>query len=228
MIENSIKRINERIKRAAEKSGRKFEDITLVAVSKRFPFEKIETAYNAGLRIFGENRIQEAVEKADYFKAEQYEDIEFHIIGNIQLNKVKYLKDKFNLIHSVDRIELVKEFEKRLPVVQDVLIQVNLEKEPQKSGVFVEDLDELIDFTMKLEKCNLKGLMLIPPAYEDEGKLRDVFARMYKLFENCKQKYGKSVFHYLSMGMSGDFEIAIEEGSNMVRIGSAIFGQRKY
>jgi pyridoxal phosphate enzyme (YggS family) len=228
MIKENINIINEKIKNAALKSGRKAEDIRLVAVSKRFPVETIEEAYNNGLKTFGENRIQEAVEKADYFLKKDLKDIEFHIIGNIQLNKVKYLKDKFKLIHSVDRIELVKQLDKRLPNKQNILIQVNLEKETQKSGVFVEDLDELIDFVLKSDKCRLQGLMLIPPDYGIENKLRDVFFRMNNLFEKCKNKFGVDYFKYLSMGMSGDFEIAIEEGANMVRIGSAIFGPRKY
>ncbi len=228
MIKENLKLINEKIKKAAEKSGRNIEDIELVAVSKRFPVETIMEAYNAGLRIFGENRIQEAVKKTDYFNENNFQDIKFHIIGNIQLNKVKYLKNRFELIHSVDRIELVKELDKRLIDNQNVLIQVNIEKEPQKSGVYIENLEELINFVLNSEKCKLKGLMLIPPVYEDKNKLRNVFSRMKELYDKCRNQYGKEYFKFLSMGMSSDFEIAIEEGSNMVRIGTAIFGQRQY
>jgi pyridoxal phosphate enzyme (YggS family) len=199
----------------------------LVAVSKRFPIEKILTAYNCGLKTFGENRVQEALEKIDLLK--EYNDLEMHIIGHLQTNKVKYLKNKFSLIHSIDRVELVKEFEKRIEQNQDVLIQVNIANEPQKSGVGLNKLDELIEEVISSKYLVLKGLMLIPPVYDNDDETRKVFNKMYECFEACKMKYGNSdnySFEYLSMGMSGDFEIAIEEGSNMVRIGSAIFGQR--
>lgn len=208
-------------------AGKKFEDIKLVSVSKKFPEEVVSIAYNAGIRVFGENRIQEAVGKAESFA--NFDDIEFHFIGNIQKNKAKYMKNHFSLIHSIDSVGLVDALDKRLDHKQDVLIQVNIEDEPQKSGVHLSELDDLVNKVINSENLFLKGLMLIPPNYNNEDDIREVFKSMHTLFNSLKDKYGNGEnysFDYLSMGMSGDYELAIEEGSNMIRIGSAIFGQR--
>ncbi|MBZ4671972.1 MAG: hypothetical protein JG762_202 [Deferribacteraceae bacterium] len=223
-IKKNLENIYERIELAASKSGRKIDAITLVAVSKTYPAEKIIEAYNCGQYIFGENRVQEALDKIGILK--DYKDIKFHLIGHLQTNKVKYLKDNFSLIHSVDRIELVNEMEKRfskLNRIQDILIQVNVAKEPQKSGVLPEDFDVLLDKVLKSNFLNLEGLMMIPPFLDNPEDNRIYFRKMYELFEKVNTL--KKV-EYLSMGMSDDFEIAIQEGSNMVRIGSAIFGKR--
>ncbi|UOD34375.1 YggS family pyridoxal phosphate-dependent enzyme [Deferribacteraceae bacterium V6Fe1] len=223
-IRNNLENIYKRIELAASKAGRKKGEITLVAVSKTYPAEKIIEAYECGQCIFGENRVQEALDKIDVLK--DYKGITFHLIGHLQTNKVKYLKDNFSLIHSLDRIELVEEMEKRfskLNRVQDVLIQVNIAKEPQKSGVLPEDFNLLLDKVLKSNFLNLKGLMMIPPFLDNPEDNRIYFRKMYELFEKVNTL--KKV-EYLSMGMSDDFEIAIEEGSNMVRIGSAIFGKR--
>ncbi|MBZ4644270.1 MAG: hypothetical protein JG767_1879 [Deferribacteraceae bacterium] len=223
-VKRNIEIIRERIDKAATKSWRKPEDIHIVAVSKTYPAEKVLDAYNAGLRVFGENKVQEALEKIEILSS--FKDIKFHLIGHLQTNKVKYLKDKFELIHSVDRIEIVQEMQKRfskLNHIQDILIQVNIAREPQKSGVLPEDFDELLEYVLQANFVRLKGLMLIPPFFDEPQLNRDNFRKMYKLFEKIKTY---TDVEYLSMGMSDDFEIAIEEGSNMVRIGTAIFGKR--
>jgi len=224
-IKKNLENIYKRIELAASKAGRRKGEITLVAVSKTYPVEKILEAYECGQCIFGENRVQEALEKIDTLK--DWKKITFHLIGHLQTNKVKYLKDNFSLVHSVDRIELVDEMEKRFSKinrVQDILIQVNIAKEPQKSGVLPEDFDFLLNKVLKSNFLNLKGLMMIPPFVDNPENNRVYFKKMYELFEkvNTLKK-----IEFLSMGMSDDFDIAIEEGSNMVRIGSAIFGKRR-
>jgi len=224
-IKKNLENIYKRIELAASKAGRRKGEITLVAVSKTYPVEKILEAYECGQCIFGENRVQEALEKIDALK--DWKKITFHLIGHLQTNKVKYLKDNFSLVHSVDRIELVEEMEKRFSKinrVQDILIQVNIAKEPQKSGVLPEDFNFLLNKVLKSSFLNLKGLMMIPPFIDNPENNRVYFKKMYELFEkvNTLKK-----IEFLSMGMSDDFDIAIEEGSNMVRIGSAIFGKRR-
>lgn len=224
-IKKNLENIYKRIELAASKAGRRKGEITLVAVSKTYPVEKILEAYECGQCIFGENRVQEALEKIDALK--DWKKITFHLIGHLQTNKVKYLKDNFSLVHSVDRIELVEEMEKRFSKinrVQDILIQVNIAKEPQKSGVLPEDFNFLLNKVLESSFLNLKGLMMIPPFIDNPENNRVYFKKMYELFEkvNTLKK-----IEFLSMGMSDDFDIAIEEGSNMVRIGSAIFGKRR-
>jgi len=227
MICKNLEIIWEKIDKAANKIGKSKDDITLVAVSKTFSVDKIIEAYECGQKIFGENRVQEALKKVEVLK-DSYPDIKFHLIGHLQSNKVRYLKNNFTLIHSVDRIEiaeLINKYAKKNNLVQDILIQVNLAEEPQKSGVLLNDFDKLVETVLSCENLKLRGLMMIPPLVEDAEMNRPLFAKMYELFVNTNDKYNINM-DYLSMGMSDDFEIAIEEGANMVRIGSAIFGKR--
>lgn len=223
-----IKKILDRIEKAAAKVGRDSSTISLVAVSKTFPAEKIKESYDFGLRVFGESRLQEATDKIKQLVS--LPDIRFHMIGHVQTNKIKMLKDHFELIHSVDSIHLAKklnDFFKTIDRVQDILIQVNLVNEPQKYGVRLEGFDEMIDNLRFLKNLKLRGLMFIPPFYDVPEMNRDNFKKMKALFDATKDKYPEfKDFNILSMGMSDDFEIAIEEGSNMVRIGTAIFGER--
>ncbi len=201
----------------------------MVAVSKTFNTEHIIAAYAAGQKIFGENRLQEALEKIEQLNG--YSDINFHFIGHIQSNKVKYFNNYFSLIQSVDRIELAEKIDRKAcegHFIQDILIQVNLTREAQKSGVYVENLNGLINSVCKLKNLVLCGFMYIPPYRENPEENRELFREMKKLYDSYKIKIGDENFKYLSMGMSGDFEIAIEEGSNMVRVGTAIFGSRNY
>ncbi|MGA1861534.1 YggS family pyridoxal phosphate-dependent enzyme [Deferribacter thermophilus] len=227
MICKNLEIIWEKIDKAANKIGKSKDDITLVAVSKTFPVDKIIEAYECGQKIFGENRVQEALKKVEVLK-DRYPDIKFHLIGHLQSNKARYLKNNFTLIHSVDRIEiaeLINKYAKKNNLVQDILIQVNLAEEPQKSGVLLNDFDKLMETVLSCENLKLRGLMMIPPLVEDAEMNRPLFAKMYELFVKTNDKYNINM-DYLSMGMSDDFEIAIEEGANMVRIGSAIFGKR--
>ncbi len=223
-----IKNILEKIEKAATKSGRDPRSISLVAVSKTFPSEKIREAYDCGLRIFGESRLQEASGKIEQLMS--LPDIRFHMIGHVQTNKIKMLKDYFDLIHSVDSIHLahkLNDFYKTIGRVQDILVQVNLVNEPQKYGVRLEDFVEMINQIKSLNNLNLRGLMFIPPFFDDPEMNRDNFKKMKSLFDKTKEDHPEfKDFNILSMGMSDDFEIAIEEGSNMVRIGTAIFGER--
>jgi pyridoxal phosphate enzyme (YggS family) len=227
-MKDKIDFILKKISIAATKVGKTLSDITLVAVSKTFPVEDIISAYNCGLKIFGENRVNEAVSKIEMLKS--YPDMEFHLIGHLQTNKIKLVDAHFSLIQSVDSIDLSEKlnryFEKNKRV-QDILVQVNLVNEPQKFGVKVDELEALLGALLEMEYLRLRGLMFIPPYCEDPEINRPNFKKMYELYENIKKKYTHfNDFNTLSMGMSGDFEVAIEEGANMVRIGTAIFGRR--
>jgi len=232
MIEKNLAYVRERIMLAAEKSPQPNQEVTLVAVSKTFSPQYIREAYEAGQRIFGENKVQECLDKITHLQ--DLTEIKYHMIGHLQSNKVKYISGVFDLIHSVDRESLVKEMNKRFHdagVLQDVLIQVNLAGEEQKSGVNPEKLDRLVDTVIGSDVLRLRGFMLIPPFRSDPEENRYLFAKMYELFVHFKDQLKNANIHkfdILSMGMSGDFEIAIEEGSNMVRVGTKIFGQRNY
>lgn len=228
MFEERLDQIESGIEEAKKRSGRT-QDVTVVAVSKRFPLEDITEMYaETGHVVYGENRIQEAVEKAEKLKAIPM--IQLHFIGHIQTNKVKYLKDNFDLIHSVDSVRLAelmqKQFEK-IDRVQDVLVQVNIAEDENKSGTGADDVYELCDFIMDSPNLNLRGLMMMPPLVDDVEDNRPYFAGMKKLFDKCNATKGYDI-DILSMGMSGDHIIAVEEGSTMVRIGTALFGQRQY
>lgn len=204
------------------------EKVSLVAVSKTFSAEKILEAYDCGIRIFGENKVQEAISKIDILK--EYKDIKWHLIGHLQSNKVKKCK-VFSLIHSIDSIKLLEEFSKFEDSEKpDILIQINSSKEETKSGLLIENVYDFFDKILEIglnKRLNIRGLMTIGPLTNDENKIRLAFRNTRKLYENLQYKYNIK-FDILSMGMSSDYKIAIEEGSNMVRIGSLIFGERKY
>jgi|Wag4MinimDraft_12_1082652.scaffolds.fasta_scaffold00024_2 hypothetical protein len=232
MIAEKLTEVKERIKKAAEKSPQADKNVTLVAVSKTFPPSSIREAYEAGQKIFGENKVQEALDKID--KCKDLSAAEFHMIGHLQSNKVKYIPGVFKLIHSVDRESLVKEMHKRFQregVKHDILVQINLAREEQKGGVTPEKLDDLLEYILQCNSLNLRGFMFMPPFREDPEDNRYLFKKMYELFSSYKDQFEKSDmkdFDTLSMGMSADFEIAVEEGSTMVRVGSKIFGKRTY
>jgi pyridoxal phosphate enzyme (YggS family) len=214
---------------ALKRAGRT-DTVQLLAVSKTFPASSIEEAYKAGHRIFGENKIQEALEKIENLK--HLEDIEFHFIGHLQTNKVKYLKSNFSLLHSVDRPSLLHELEKhfsREGRVQDILIQVNIALDPAKSGVEPSGVEELLKQAGECKHLRVLGFTMMPPLTDDEEKNRVHFKNTRELMEDMKFKVKKDNInlHILSMGMSDDFEIAIEEGSTLIRIGTALFGGRK-
>jgi len=214
------------IKLTCEQSGRDFSDISLIAVSKTFPAEDIVFVNGLGQTQFGENKVQELKSKFDILGDT---NINWHLIGHLQTNKVKYIADFVSLIHSVDSIklaEVIDEQAKRHNRVIEILIQVNTSNEDQKSGVEPVEVSDLCYSVSKLENVCIRGLMTIGMFTVDEVIIRDNFKTLKSLYDELKKEYGS--FQYLSMGMTSDYRIAIEEGSNMLRIGSAVFGYRNY
>ncbi len=212
---------------ACAKANRRMEDVELVAVTKFIPVERIDEAVKLGIKSVGENRVQELREKLEYFNAQ---DLNVHLIGQLQTNKVKYVIGKVKLIQSVDREELAAEISRlavRNGVVQDVLVEVNIGDESQKGGVPVSELSHFLQLMSGMPNVNTKGLMCIPPAVgADEA--RPYFAKMRKLFDDLGRANLSNVeMRVLSMGMSGDYTAAIQEGATMVRVGTALFGARK-
>ncbi len=228
IIEN-ISNIFKRISHAAMRAGRNPEEIKLIAVTKTVPPERIIEAIEAGLRIFGENRVQEARDKIPEIM-QRAPDIKlsWHMIGPLQRNKAKYAVKLFDIIHSVDSKELALEINKqaeKIGKIQDILIEVKLSPEKTKHGISPEEFFELLEFTSTLKNLNVKGLMTIPPYSENPEDSRPYFRRLREVLEEANVK--GFPLKELSMGMSGDFEIAVEEGATMVRIGTAIFGERE-
>ena len=215
-----------KISDSAKRSGRRPEDVMLLPVTKTKTVDEIMPALACGVRAIGENYVQELVEKYDMLSPHVEE---FHMIGHLQSNKVKYLIDKVSLIHSVDSSSVLSEIQKhaqKIGKIQNILFEVNLTKEDSKFGVYEENLEELYLFAKECPNVSVRGLMTMPPVHYEEVKLREVFSKLRKIYEDYKAK--DSAFDTLSMGMSNDYEIAIEEGSNLVRIGSKIFGPRIY
>ncbi len=220
--------IRENIARAAERSGRSENDIKLVAVTKTVEVDLINQSIQLGVEDIGENRVQEIERKYDNIT----KGINWHMIGHLQSNKVKYIIDKVQLIHSLDRMSLAKEIQKRaeqIGVVVDVLVQVNIAEEESKFGLRRNNVIPFIEELLKLNHINIKGLMTIAPFVENPEDVRYVFRDIKKLSKEIQEKNYLGVeMKYLSMGMTNDYEVAIEEGANIVRIGSGIFGSRKY
>ena len=228
-IKENVEKIRNVIKEAAKKVNRNPEDIILLAASKTQPVEKIVEAYEAGIRYFGENRVQEGMKKIDLLK-EKLKEARWHLIGGLQTNKAKYAVKYFELIHSLDRKELADEIDKRakkIGKVQPVLIEVNVGEEETKYGVRPEALKELFEYSLEKENLKILGLMCIPPYFEDKEKSRPYFSFLREMRDKLEKEFGIKLPH-LSMGMSHDFDVAIEEGATIVRIGTAIFGERKY
>lgn len=217
--------INGRIAAAAARAGRKKEDILLVGVTKTMPAELVNLAAQCGLRDFGENRVQEYLAKRD---AVDFDDVRWHIIGRLQTNKAKYIAGRVHLIHSVDSLKLASELSRQAVKagrLQDILIEVNIGGEASKGGVAPSELLGLCCDIAPLPGLKVRGLMAIPPV---SGDPRRFFAAMYQLFiDMADKKIDNISMDYLSMGMSGDFEAAIEEGANIIRVGTALFGERK-
>lgn len=226
-MKERIYKILESIENLSNKTNFK-QKVKLVAVSKTFKADKILEAYACGLRDFGENRVQEALGKIEYLK--DYKDIKWHLIGHLQSNKIKKCRI-FSLIQSMDSVRLIVEISKILDSKKpDLLVQINSSRETTKSGLYFEEVYPFFDNLFEtgiINKVNIRGLMTIGPLTQDKEKIRLAFRHTRKLFEEIQLKY-KIKFDILSMGMSDDYQIAIEEGSTMVRIGSLIFGERKY
>jgi len=224
IIKNNIRIIKEKIKKAALKTNRNPEKIKLVAVTKTVTIEQIKEAINAGIKIIGENKVHEAKEKYHILTAE----IEWHLVGHLQTNKVKYAVEIFDLIHSVDSVKLAKEIDKRslqFGKISNVLIEVNVSGEDTKYGIKPEEAELFIKKISEFPRILVRGLMTIAPMVKDKEETRPYFGKLRELSEEIKSKNIRNVkMDYLSMGMTEDFEIAIEEGANMVRIGRGIFG----
>lgn len=203
------------------------EEVTLIAVSKTKPVEDLTEAYNQGIRDFGENKVQEFLDKYDKLP----KDIKWHLIGHLQRNKVKYIVGKVHLIHSLDSIRLLEELEKHYKageMMAQALIQINIGKEESKTGIYQEDIEEFLEACERCNNVKIKGLMTIIPQ-GDEESCRNYFKETKAIFEQLKlRKFNNIHMDILSMGMTGDYEIAIQEGSNMVRVGEGIFGKRNY
>ena len=228
MMKERIKRVIERIAEAAERAGRDPAEVGLVAVTKTHPEAAVREAADAGLSVFGENYVQEARDKIE---ALADLDLSWHFIGHLQSNKAKYAVDLFDLIHSVDSLKLAKEIDKQAEKrgkVQDVLVQVNLGNEPTKSGTGQDEAADLCRETARLKHVKIRGLMTMPPFFDEPEKARPYFAALSRLRDRIAALSIEGVFmEGLSMGMTGDFEAAVEEGATWVRIGTAIFGERQ-
>lgn len=222
-INKNIQSVRQRIKNAAKISGRNPEDITLVAVTKNQPVSAVEEVIKAGIRDIGENRNQELLAK---YKAVDG-DVNWHFIGHLQRNKVKYIIPFVYLIQSVDSTPLAEEISKRaakIGKVQDILLEVNISGEATKYGFPPKEVVPAIEELAQLKNIYIKGLMMMAPLLDNREQLRPYFAELKEMFDDLYSRHEPNVeMRYLSMGMTGDFEVAIEEGSNMVRIGTAIF-----
>jgi len=210
--------VRERIERACERAGRDPASVTLVAVSKGHPVEAIRAGYEADLRHFGENRVQEAVPKVEEAVAAGVEAT-WHLVGHLQSNKAKAAAGAFDVVHSVDSTRLLARLDAAAPGPRDVLLQVNVAAEPQKQGVAPEELGELVEAARRAGNLQLRGLMTIAPIARDPEDVRPVFRALREMAERYD-------LPELSMGMTDDFEVAIEEGATLVRVGRAIFGER--
>ncbi len=228
MVKENLKNVEERIRAACERSGRSRESVTLVSVSKTKPIQMIEEAFDYGEREFGENKAQELKEKYDALPKE----IKWHFIGHLQTNKVKYVVGRAFLIHSVDSFHLAKAIEdecEKKSLDADILIEVNVARESSKFGLSVENVLELVESASKLKHVHIKGLMTIAPYVENAEDNRMIFRHLKDLSVEIAQKKLDGVsMDILSMGMTNDFEVAIEEGATHVRIGTGIFGERDY
>ncbi|HCB92761.1 MAG TPA: YggS family pyridoxal phosphate-dependent enzyme [Selenomonas sp.] len=230
MIRERLQAVEAEIEKARARRSREAADnpVQLVAVTKNHGIEAMREAIDAGVTDIGENRIQEAASKYEQLDR----DVRWHLIGHLQTNKAKQAVRYFNLIHSIDSQRLAQAVDSaaaHISKVQDVLIQVNLAREESKSGVYREELDEFERFVAALPNLRLCGLMCIAPNYENVEECRPIFREMHEIFLQLKEKKlpGANIV-YLSMGMTHDYSIAVEEGANIVRVGTAIFGARQY
>ena len=228
MLKENLRNVESQIQASCEKSGRQREDVTLIAVSKTKPVELLQEAYDAVVRDFGENKVQEICDKYDRLPS----DIRWHMIGHLQRNKVKHIIDKVCMIHSVDSYRLAEEINihaKKHKLVMPVLIEVNIAQEQTKFGVSKDDAMQLIEEAAHLDSIQIQGLMAVAPYVENAEENRKYFRELAKLAVDIRAKnIDNVVMRVLSMGMTGDYAVAIEEGAAMVRVGTGIFGERDY
>lgn len=227
-ISENIDIIENEIKKICDEKKRNYEEVTLIAVTKTIDIPRIKEAIALGVNDIGENKVQEIMDKYENLK----ELANFHLIGHLQSNKVKYIIDKVKLIHSVDSLSLMEEINKRAKktdIIVNILIQINVAGEDSKFGIELEDAKGFIGYASKLSNINVQGLMTIAPYYEDPEMTRPVFRALKKKFDELSGiDYANVEMKYLSMGMTNDYKVAMEEGSNMIRVGTGIFGKRIY
>ena len=228
MLADKLNLVKKNIEEACDTAGRSPQEVTLIAVSKTKPVEMLKEAYDAGARVFGENKVQEIVDKYDQMPS----DVKWHMIGHLQRNKVKYIVDKVAMIHSVDSLRLAETIEKeaaKKAVIVPILIEVNVAQEESKFGLKVEEVLPLIEEISSYSHIQVKGLMTIAPFVENSEENRLVFRNLRNLsVDIAAKKFNNVTMNVLSMGMTGDYEVAIEEGATMVRVGTGIFGERDY
>ncbi|MCL2399452.1 MAG: YggS family pyridoxal phosphate-dependent enzyme [Defluviitaleaceae bacterium] len=225
-LQKNLPEIKENIEKSAQKIGRKTEDITLVGVTKTISPNQIQEAFELGVRNFGENRVQEFISKYENF--DKNTDYTWHMIGHLQTNKVKFIIDKVKMIHSLDNVRLAEEIDKRAKqsdIKMDVLIEINIANEDTKHGVSAQDARFFVEQIHHFSNISIKGLMCIAPIVENAEQNRIYFEKMHRLSVDIQSQNMHNVdMCFLSMGMSQDYQIAIEEGANIIRIGSSLFG----
>lgn len=228
MLKDNLKNVEERVQAACDRAGRKREEVTLIAVSKTKPIEMLQEIYDENVRDFGENKVQELCGKIEKMP----KDIQWHMIGHLQRNKVKYIAGQVALIHSVDSYRLAEEINiqaKKKNIIVPILVEVNIAHEDSKFGISEEDAVQLVEEIAELENVRIKGLMTIAPYVENAEDNRLYFRKIKDLSVDIAAKNIDNVsMEILSMGMTGDYEVAIEEGATMVRVGTGIFGERNY
>jgi PLP dependent protein len=227
-VADNYQTITKKIEDACLVSGRQPGEVQVIAVSKLVSIQQMNEAISIGIKHFGENKVQDMMEKMKVID----DPVNWHMIGHLQRNKVKYIVNNVSLIHSVDSISLMQEINRqalKINRVVDCLVQVNVSGEASKFGIDPAEIDSIMMSLEGLDMIKVVGLMTMAPHYDDPEKTRDFFKRLSFLFRSCQEKaYPGTHLKYLSMGMSNDYEIAVQEGSNMVRIGSALFGERNY
>ena len=228
MLKENLEKVEENIQAACDRAGRKRDEVTLIAVSKTKPVEMLQEAYDLGVRINGENKAQELASKYEVLP----KDIHWHMIGHMQRNKVKYIIDKVDLIHSVDSVRLAETIDKEAAkkgIVVNVLLEVNMAKEDTKFGLMPEEVMDFIHEIVIFQHIKVQGLMTIAPFVENPEENRPIFAHLRKLsVDIAKKNIDNITMSILSMGMTNDYQVAIEEGATMVRVGTGIFGARDY
>lgn len=228
MIKDNVTKVEARIQAACDRAGRKREEVTLIAVSKTKPVSDIYQVMETGIVDYGENKVQELCDKIETIQ----EPLNWHMIGHLQRNKVKYIVDKVRLIHSVDSLRLAEQISQeacKKNVDVDILIEVNVAEEESKFGLSTVEVIELVKSVAKLENVHIKGLMTVAPFTEQPEDNRPYFRNLKQLaVDIARENIDNVTMNVLSMGMTGDYEVAIEEGATMVRVGTGIFGERNY
>lgn len=228
MVVENLKKVEEKIQRACERSGRSRSEVILIAVSKTKPIEMMQEAMETGVNIFGENKVQEIVKK----EVELPKDVEWHLIGHLQRNKVRQIAGKVKRIHSVDSLRLAEQIQKeyeKIGEIADILLEVNVAREESKYGLMPEETEAVIREIANFPNIKVHGLMTIAPFVEDPEKNRIHFQNLRKLLVDINAKNIDNIsMDELSMGMTGDYEVAIEEGATYIRVGTGIFGSRQY